>query len=98
MLMATPLVFALTRSPVVLLAEVVLAIGILSSTIVIHLVTLPTEFDASFNRALPLLKNYLKPEHMPAANSVLRAAALTYVAGALVSLLDFARWVRLLRF
>jgi uncharacterized protein len=97
-MMATPFVFALTRSPVVLVAEVVLAIGILSSTIVIHLFTLPTEFDASFKRALPTLEHYLQPEDMPGARQVLKAAAFTYVAAALVSLLDMARWLRLLRF
>jgi uncharacterized protein len=98
MMMAIPFVFALTRSPAILVAEGVLAIGILSSNIVIHAVTLPTEFDASFKRALPVLQNYLKAEDMPAARSVLRAAALTYVAAALTSLLDFARWIRILRF
>jgi uncharacterized protein len=98
MMMATPIVFALTRSPVVLVAEVVLALGILASTVVIHIFTLPTEYDASFNRALPVLEHYLKPEDMPAARSVLKAAAFTYVASALVSLLDVARWFRILRF
>jgi putative neutral zinc metallopeptidase len=35
---------------------------------------------------------------MPAAQSVLRAAAWTYVAAALATLLDVARWLRVLRF
>jgi Zn-dependent membrane protease YugP len=35
---------------------------------------------------------------MPAAQSVLRAAAWTYVAAALATLLDVARWLRILRF
>ena len=98
MMMATPVVFALTRSPVVLVAEIVLALGILALTVVIHVFTLPTEYDASFRRALPILEHYLKPEDMPAARSVLKAAAFTYVASALVSLLDIARWFRILRF
>jgi uncharacterized protein len=97
-LMATPLVFLLVRSPAVLLLEVVAAIGILASTIVIHFVTLPTEFDASFKKALPVLETYLPGEEMPGARSVLKAAAFTYVAGALVSLLNVARWLRILRF
>ncbi len=98
MLMATPIVFALTRSPVILVAEIMLAIGILASTIVIHVFTLPTEFDASFNRALPELEKHLPPEDMKGARGVLRAAAFTYVAGALISLLNVARWLRILRF
>lgn len=97
-LMATPLVFALLRNPAVLVFEVVAALGILASTILIHVVTLPTEFDASFNKALPALKHYLPEEEMAGAKSVLRAAAFTYVAGALVSLLNVARWLRILRF
>ena len=98
LMMATPFVFALTRSPVVLVAEVVLALGILASTVVIHIFTLPTEYDASFKRALPILESYLRPEDMPGARQVLKAAAYTYVASALVSILDMARWLRILRF
>jgi Zn-dependent membrane protease YugP len=98
MLMATPIVFALTRSPAVLFIEIILALGILASTVVIHIFTLPTEFDASFKRALPILKHYMAPEDMIGATKVLRAAAFTYVASALVSLLDVARWLRVLRF
>jgi uncharacterized protein len=97
-LMATPLVFALVRSPVVLVLELAAALGILASTIVIHLVTLPTEFDASFKKALPVLERYVPAEEMAGARSVLRAAAFTYVAGALVSLLNVMRWLRILRF
>jgi uncharacterized protein len=98
LLLATPFIFALVRSPVVLVAEVVLALGILASTVVIHVFTLPTELDASFRRALPILQGYLKPEDMPAARRVLKAAAYTYVAGALMSLVDIVRWIRILRF
>jgi Zn-dependent membrane protease YugP len=35
---------------------------------------------------------------MPAARDVLRAAAWTYVAAALATLLNLARWLRMLRF
>ena len=34
---------------------------------------------------------------MPAARQILRAAAFTYVAAAAMSLLDVARWIRILR-
>ncbi len=98
LLMATPIVFALTHSPAILIAEVVAALGILASTIVIHVFTLPTELDASFKRALPVLTHYLPPEDMADATSVLRAAAFTYVAGALISLINVGRWLRILRF
>lgn len=97
-LMASPLVFALTRSPVVLLLELAAALGILAISIFIHIFTLPTEYDASFKKALPLLRQYLPEQELLGARKVLRAAAYTYVAGALVSLISVGRWLRLLRF
>jgi hypothetical protein len=98
LLLAAPIVFMLIRSPAALVAEIAAALAILASTVVIHVFTLPTEFDASFRRALPILDRYLKPADMPAARRVLTAAAFTYVAAALVSLLNIARWLRILRF
>jgi uncharacterized protein len=47
---------------------------------------------------LPVLTHYLPPEDMQGATSVLRAAAFTYVAGALISLINIGRWLRILRF
>jgi Zn-dependent membrane protease YugP len=98
LLLATPVIFILTRSPLVLALELVAGLGILASTIVLHVVTLPTEFDASFKRALPILTHYIRPEDMKGARKVLRAAAFTYVAAALMSLIDVARLIRILRF
>jgi Zn-dependent membrane protease YugP len=67
--------------------------------VVIHLVTLPVEFDASFNRALPILDRdgYLPKQDLPAARRILKACALTYVAAALVNLLNLWRWIRVFR-
>jgi uncharacterized protein len=72
---------------------------IFALALVLHAVTLPVEFDASFRRALPVLRagNYIKQEDMPAAKKILRAAAFTYVAAAAMSVLDVMRWLRLLR-
>jgi Zn-dependent membrane protease YugP len=62
-------------------------------------VTLPVEWDASFRRALPLLEagGYLSREDQRKARQILTAAALTYVAGSLASLLNLWRWLRLLK-
>lgn len=100
LLVAAPLVAILTRKPQLMLLEIGAGLAIMATGIVVHLVTLPVEFDASFSRALPILKNggYLKKADLPGARKVLQAAALTYVAAALVSLLDVMRWLRLLRF
>ena len=66
---------------------------------IIHLVTLPTEWDASFSRAMPMLEksNFLKEGDKDRAKEILRAAALTYFAGSLMSLLNIARWWTILR-
>jgi Zn-dependent membrane protease YugP len=71
----------------------------LGSGVVIHLLTLPTEFDASFGRALPLLRqqNVLYEVDERHARRLLRAAAMTYVAASLMSLLNVARWIAILR-
>ncbi|MGB5775973.1 MAG: zinc metallopeptidase, partial [Sedimenticolaceae bacterium] len=66
--------------------------------VVVQLVTLPVELDASFRKALPVLEaGYLEAEQVPAARSILRAAAWTYVAASLASLLNFWRWLTVLR-
>lgn len=98
-MLAAPLIAILVRHPAGLLLEFAAGLVILSMSVVIHLVTLPVEFDASFNRALPVLRQgrYLSDEDMPAARSILRAAAFTYVAAALMSLLNIGRWLRVLR-
>ena len=74
-------------------------IALIGVRLVVHLITLPVEWDASFNKALPILEQgqYLHPDDLPAARQVLKAAALTYVSVALASLLDLARWIRILR-
>ena len=61
-------------------------------TLVFSLVTLPVEFNAS-GRALRVLdqQGYLSPEEMDGARAVLSAAAMTYVAAAISSLLQLVR-------
>jgi hypothetical protein len=99
LLMLAPLTVALTRAPAVGLLTLLGGLLTLASGIVVHLLTLPTEFDASFGRALPLMKQrgVLRKEDMPRARRLLTAAALTYVSGALQSLINIARWWAILR-
>lgn len=98
-LLVSPFIGAFTRAPV--LGMLVFAAGFLTlaSSTLVHLATLPTEFDASFSRALPMLDEYriLKKNDRPHARRLLRAAALTYVAASLMSLLNIARWWAILR-
>lgn len=99
-LVLIPVLFILMKSPALIALQFLAAVLLLGIHVVVHVVTLPVEFDASFNKALPVLegRGYLSPHDMPAARSVLRAAACTYVAGALSTLLNIARWFRILRF
>ncbi len=98
-LVVSPFLGILTRVPA--LGLITFAAGMLTLGIaaVVHLVTLPTEFDASFNRALPMLDKYrtLKDADRPHARRILTAAALTYVSASLMSLLNIARWFAILR-
>jgi uncharacterized protein len=99
-LFLAPVVFMVVKAPILLVLQLVLGLLLLAIRIVVHVVTLPVEFDASFAKALPVLERgrYLSAPDMPAARSVLRAAAWTYVAAALATLLDVMRWLRILRF
>ena len=97
--MVGPILGAVTASPVIGLVTLGAGILTMASSVVVHLVTLPVEFDASFARALPLLDRggYIPKRDLSAARRILRACALTYVAGALASLLNLWRWIRYLR-
>ena len=70
-----------------------LGIVLFSCTTVFTLVTLPVEFDAS-KRALACLKkgNYVTESELNGARKVLNAAAMTYVAAFVTSLLTLLYW------
>ena len=99
-LFLAPVVFILVKAPILLVLQLIAGLSLLTIRIVVHVVTLPVELDASFGKALPVLERgrYLSAPDMPAARSVLQAAAWTYVAAALATLLDVGRWLRVLRF
>jgi len=98
LLFAAPLSVLITKLPAAALLNISGAFLIMGFAVVMHLLTLPVEIDASFNKALPLLSSgYLSPQQMPAARSILRAAAWTYVAASLATLLNFWRWLAVLR-
>lgn len=94
-----PFGVALTRSPAVMLILTGVGLSGMIMRVLVHLITLPMELDASFNKALPLLKagRYIQPDDEPNVRRILWAAALTYLASALSSLLSLARWLRVLR-
>lgn len=98
-LITAPLLTALTKAPsagIFMFLGGLLALG---TATVVHLLTLPTEFDASFNRAMPILEEggYLYKTDFPHARRLLTAAAFTYVSASLMSLLNIGRWFAILR-
>lgn len=99
LLVSFPFVALLSKSPLAGGLMLVLGLAILLLPVVFHLITLPVEWDASFNRALPLLLEgeYLPRTAEPVIRRILTAAALTYVSASLFSLLNFYRWIAFLR-
>lgn len=99
LLLVSPFIGALTRAPGLGILMFVGGLLTLGTSTLVHLATLPTEFDASYGRALPMLDEHriLKSVDRPHARRLLRAAALTYVAASLMSLLNIARWWAILR-
>ena len=77
---------------------VTVGIILFACSVLFYIVTLPVEFNAS-NRALKLLKetNIIQEDESYMARSVLSAAAMTYVASALVAIANLLRLVLLAR-
>ena len=98
LLFAAPVLVLLFKLPSVALINIAGAFLIMGFAVIMHLFTLPVEIDASFNKALPILESgYLNQQQKPAARRILKAAAWTYVAASLATLLNFWRWLAVLR-
>lgn len=69
-------------------------IGFFGVAVLLNLVTLPVEYNAS-NRALAILENtkILDSKELVGCKKVLRAAGLTYVAALVMSILNLLRFV-----
>jgi len=93
---ASPLLAAVLRHPGGLIIGLAAAVLMNLTAVVMHAVTLPVEFDASFNRAMVVLEHgkFIPQEEMSAARHILSAAAYTYVASALIDLINLPRLVR----
>ena len=75
-----------------------LGIILFCGALAFHLITLPVELNAS-NRAIALLEetHTLAPDELKGARKVLNAAAWTYIAAALMSLLQLVRLILISR-
>ncbi len=89
--------FAVSPRIVIFGVVAIVLLGLIE--VVVHLITLPTEFDASFGKALPVLKagGYVSEEDLEPIRKLLMAAALTYVSAAAARVLNVVRFLRFLR-
>ncbi len=90
------LIFSFAATSTSLFGQIFLWAGIIvfGGAVLVNLVTLPVEFNAS-NRAMELLKgtDTLDSDELKHAKKVLKAAALTYLAALLVSILSLLRFL-----
>jgi len=98
-LLLVPVVALVLKAPAFIVAAIVLSLLLQLMGAGAYLIMLPEEWDASFNKALPILEEgeYVEEEQQEPIRRVLRAAALTYFAAALSSILNLSRWALLLR-
>ena len=90
----SPVIGIITRHPMPFSLLLLLGLSGFIARMMLHALTLPIEFDASFSKALPLLRegNYVSQSNEKAVSSILRAAAFTYVSAALADILNLGRW------
>lgn len=81
-------IFAFTHSLSLTLIATVIALLFFCIEIFINLFTLKCEYDASFKRAMPILKENVPEEYIEQCKRVLNAAALTYVANSIIRVLS----------
>jgi hypothetical protein len=98
-LMAAPFAFALFHVPHAMIFTALLGIATMLVSVAVYAAILPEEWDASFNKALPILieGEYVDEQQLKAVRQILKACALTYVAAALADILSLWRWIAILR-
>lgn len=96
LLLGWPLISLVLHLPyaIALHAFVVGLAGFLA--VLVQVAILPEEWDASFNKALPILTEgkYVAQQDVPKVKKILTACAMTYVAAALVKVLFVWRWFK----
>ncbi len=97
-LMSIPFITAVSRSPVLLVLLGLVGVVTMLVSVMMYVAILPEEYDASFNKALPILEEgYIPEADLPIVRRILKACALTYVAAALADVFSLWRWLRFLR-
>jgi len=93
MLVTVPVLSMTSHRPFPVRAVGTAVFGIMGTGLVAQLAALPSELDASFNRAIPLLReSYVGEDKIKDARIILVACSMTYVAASMISLLNFWPW------
>ena len=82
-----PIIFATGYLPLIKVCILLILLSLFVG-VVIHLVTLEVELDASFNKAMPIIKKKIPAVYHDSCRSILRAAAFTYVVGVFKNLIS----------
>jgi len=82
-----PVIVATGALPLIRVCLIIAFASVLISMI-IHLMTLDVELDASFKKAMPILEKKIPQEYHVACKSILRICAFTYVVGSLTRILN----------
>ena len=82
-----PLIFATGYLPFIKVCILLILLSLFIG-VVIHLVTLEVELDASFNKAMPIIQKKIPEVYHDSCRSILRAAAFTYVVGVFKNLIS----------
>ena len=82
-----PIIFATGYLPLIKVCILLILLSLFIG-VVIHLVTLEVELDASFNKAMPIIQKKIPEVYHDSCRSILRAAAFTYVVGVFKNLIS----------
>ena len=94
MLLAVPVTALVTRRPVPPVVVGTAAISVLGAGVATQLAALPSELDASFGRALPMLRDgVISAGQARDARKILVACSLTYIASSLAAVLSLWPWL-----
>lgn len=94
LLMTLPIAAMTGRQPLPPAAIGMAVLAMLGTGVTAQIVAIPSELDASFNRALPLLSDgYIAGEQVRDVRKILGACSLTYIASSLISVLNIWPWL-----
>jgi hypothetical protein len=94
MLLAVPVTALVTRRPVPPVVVGSAALSVVGAGVATQVAALPSELDASFGRALPMLRDgVISAAQVKDVRKILVACSLTYIASSLAAVLSLWPWL-----